>query len=275
MSTTHPTPFPSHHHRPRPPRRRPADGPLPAPIVDRNRRVAAYQQLVRPVATHYAACSGQNSEDLIQVGLLGLIRAAELFSNGNDTPFERFARPHIRGAILHYLRDAAHPVRLPRRQEEQRLRLRRISRQMASCQDPLTVDRACCRELGIRPEQLQLLRQWDRCRSMRQLDNAQWEEIPSPEHSDRAEAEDEVQRARRLLEQLEPRCRSVVSRVVLSGWSYRKVAQAMAVSPMTVQRLLRRGLELLRQQMLTDSRLMGSVQRSPGGDHAPAAAQGR
>ena len=95
-------------------------------LRQRNQRVETYRALVRPLAIHYARCSQESSEDLIQVGLLGLIRAAELYSRERKIPFEAFARPHIRGAILHYLRDVAPRVRLPRRQAELQERLNRL-----------------------------------------------------------------------------------------------------------------------------------------------------
>ena len=87
-------------------------------LLQRNRQVEANRDLVGPIAAHYAAHSAEAREDLEQVGLLGLIRAAELYSSDQGTPFEAFAKPHIRGAILHYLRDQAPAVRLPRRQAE-------------------------------------------------------------------------------------------------------------------------------------------------------------
>jgi RNA polymerase sigma-B factor len=52
-----------------------------------------------------------------------------------------------------------------------------------------------------------------------------------------------------LLPQLPPEQRLVVERVVLAGWSYRRVAAALQVSPMTVQRRLQRGLEQLRRRL--------------------------
>ncbi|MGL6132920.1 MAG: sigma factor-like helix-turn-helix DNA-binding protein, partial [Prochlorococcaceae cyanobacterium] len=50
-----------------------------------------------------------------------------------------------------------------------------------------------------------------------------------------------------LLSRLEEPLRTVVERVVLAGWSYRRTAELLQVSPMTVQRRLRRGLEQLRR----------------------------
>jgi DNA-directed RNA polymerase specialized sigma subunit len=66
----------------------------------RNLRVQTYRQLVRPIALHYSRCSSEACEDLTQVGLLGLIRAAELYRRDRSVPFESFARPHMHGLKL-------------------------------------------------------------------------------------------------------------------------------------------------------------------------------
>ena len=73
--------------------------------------------LVQPIARHYARQSGQDIDDLIQVGRLGLLKAASRFRSDQGYQFKTYAT-HIRGDI-HYLRDR--PVlRLPRRVEEPR-----------------------------------------------------------------------------------------------------------------------------------------------------------
>jgi RNA polymerase sigma-B factor len=48
------------------------------------------------------------------------------------------------------------------------------------------------------------------------------------------------------LARLEPCLRLVIQKVVLSGWTYRRTAALLQVSPMTVQRRLKRGLALLK-----------------------------
>ena len=79
----------------------------------RNRRVEEHLQLVRPMALSFARRSGQCGEDLTQVGMLGLIKTSTFYKNGSSVPFEAFARPHISGAIVHYLRDRTVLIRLP------------------------------------------------------------------------------------------------------------------------------------------------------------------
>ena len=59
----------------------------------RNARVEQHLSIVDPVARHYAANSGQDQEDLRQVGLLGLLRAAERFEPNRSVPFAAFAKP--------------------------------------------------------------------------------------------------------------------------------------------------------------------------------------
>ena len=70
----------------------------------RNARVEQHMRMVEPLARYYAKTTGQDPDDLRQVGFLGLLRAAERYEGSRDVPFQAFARPHIRGAILHYLR---------------------------------------------------------------------------------------------------------------------------------------------------------------------------
>lgn len=216
-----------------------------AELVRRNRRVESYQDLVRPLALHYACRCTESCEDLIQVGMLGLIRAAELYRSETGTPFEAFARPHIRGAILHYLRDEAPSVRLPRRQAELQERLQRLESRDGAPLDPGRSARLR-RQLGIDESHWSLLQRQRRlCRPL-PLEGALVEELAAP---DDREVPQRCVEVGQLLAELEPRQRQVVRQVILDGCSYRRLAKQMQVSPMTVQRLLHRGLERLRQQL--------------------------
>uniref|UniRef100_UPI0037DA38F8 sigma factor n=1 Tax=Vulcanococcus sp. TaxID=2856995 RepID=UPI0037DA38F8 len=95
------------------------------PIQLRNQRVAEHLSLVQSVARHYAACTRERRDDLQQVAALGLIRAAERYDSTSQVPFAAFARPHVRGAVLHYLRDVAPLLRMSRRMQERAQQLNR------------------------------------------------------------------------------------------------------------------------------------------------------
>ena len=94
-------------------------------IKRRNHRIEEHLHIVHPIAIKYSLSTGQDREDLTQVGMLGLIRAAQNFQCNSDVPFSAFARPHIRGAILHYLRDSVGIVKIPRRIDERAQKLLR------------------------------------------------------------------------------------------------------------------------------------------------------
>lgn len=217
-----------------------------AALRRRNRLVELHRDLVPPLASHYAQRCPESWEDLQQVGLLGLIRAAELYRADQGTPFEAFARPHIRGAILHYLRDEAPAVRLPRRQAELQERLQRLENSLPGLMggDPGAV--ALRRDLGIDERHWELLmRHRSLCRPL-SLEEAREEELPVWQEQ---ECQERLIALRELLQRLDPRQQLVVRRVVLEGWSYRRLAAQMQISPMTVQRLMQRGLLSLRSQL--------------------------
>lgn len=223
---------------------------LTAALRRRNQRVCRYQDLVRPLALHYARCCGEPIDDLIQVGLLGLLRAAELYAPATGTPFEAFARLHVRGAILHYLRDTAPALRLPRRLGERRQQLSRVRQDyvLRHGREPLAEDLRGA--LGLGQDQWQQLQQALMVSRVVPLDELRLEDcgsagLTAPEHC----ASEVIQ----ALGGLAPELQAVVRRVVLDGRSYRSVAADLKVSPMTVQRRLHRGLDLLRQALKAPS----------------------
>lgn len=229
---------------------RPTTTSLPATLRQRNQRVNEYRAMVRPIALHYAGLCREHRDDLEQVGLLGLIRAAELYQSSRSIPFEAFARPHIRGAILHYLRDCAPTLRLPRRQHELVDRVRNASRRLSQALGRPPSNHELRLDLGLSPLQ------WQRFEQLRQLAQVgSLEQDPDiaaqPDPSLEADGEPAALMA---LEVLEPRQLRVVRAVVLQGCSLRQVAQELEVSPMTAHRLLRRGLDHLRNLLGEDVR---------------------
>lgn len=222
---------------------RPSAPPLPDAVRARNHRVEEYRTIVRPIALHYAGLCREQVEDLEQVGLMGLIRAAELYRSERSIPFGAFARPHIRGAILHYLRDGAPILRLPRRQQELADRVRRARVRLGQELGRSPLEEELRLDLGLSAAQWQRYEQALRMARVDSLDADP--EIPAPAEPGPV-AENEPC-ALLVMECLEPRQVRVVRAVVLQGASLRQVARELEVSPMTAHRLLRKGLDRLRQ----------------------------
>jgi RNA polymerase sigma-B factor len=79
---------------------------------------------VRAIARRYDG-RGEAPDDLVQVGAVGLIKAADRFDPSRGAAFATFAAPAIEGEIRRHLRDRASPVRIPRELQQMSGQLRR------------------------------------------------------------------------------------------------------------------------------------------------------
>jgi RNA polymerase sigma-B factor len=86
-------------------------------LTARQRLIQQYLPLVRRLARRYVG-HGEQLEDLVQVGAIGLIKAIDRFQLERDVDLASYAIPTIDGEIKRHLRDRAWPVRIPRRLHE-------------------------------------------------------------------------------------------------------------------------------------------------------------
>ena len=199
-------------------------------LKHRNRQIQDNLHLVRPIALHYAQQTGLERDDLLQVGCLGLIKAYNRYEAQRGAPFPSFAKPHIRGAILHFLRDRAGLIRLPRAVEERAMKMvRNPEKSPVSAADAMAVDHYRSKQhwvefnddlLDDRPEGIDLV--------------------------ERSEAWSRVNKLFRTLEKDDQRA---LQMVVIDGMSLRQTAQQLDVSAMTVHRRVKRGLNTLANKL--------------------------
>lgn len=83
----------------------------------RDQLVIMHQNLVRFLAGKFAN-RGEALEDLVQVGLIGLINAIDRFDPDRGTKFSTYATPTIVGEIRRHFRDKAWSLKVPRRLQE-------------------------------------------------------------------------------------------------------------------------------------------------------------
>ncbi|MGF1602982.1 MAG: RNA polymerase sigma factor SigF [Thermosynechococcaceae cyanobacterium] len=224
----------------------------------RNRLVRLNMGLVRKVAHRLAHQCAEPYEDLEQCGYMGLITAIERFDPTQGYAFSSFAVPYIRGEILHFLRDRANTVRIPRRWQQ-------LNREGAKVRQALVM------ELGRQPSDLEIADQLDlslqewrsvklaasnrmplslnaRVASGHQqsdstmtlgdtLTDARYETLQLNEE-DRLELQ-------HALSQLEDKTREMIESVFLQHLSRQEVAKRLGVSPVTVTRRIKKGIDEL------------------------------
>jgi RNA polymerase sigma-B factor len=83
----------------------------------RARLIQLYLPLVRRLACRHIG-HGEQLDDLVQVGSIGLIKAIDRFQLDRGVDLASYAIPTIEGEIKRHLRDRAWPIRIPRRLQE-------------------------------------------------------------------------------------------------------------------------------------------------------------
>lgn len=224
-------------------------------IEVRNQLVRLNIGLVRKIAHRVSWQCTEPYEDLEQIGFLGLIRAIERFNPHQGCAFSSFAVPYIRGAMLHFLRDHGSVVKIPRRWQELQQEGQRVSKKLAATLGRLPKDAEIAQELKVslkdwRESQLALQN-----RSPLSLDATveQMVDCPLtlgdmlPDSRDEAlrHREEDRQQLQGAMSQLEEKTQAAIELVILREIPRQEVAKRLAVSPITISRHVKRGVNQL------------------------------
>jgi RNA polymerase sigma-B factor len=200
--------------------------------------IARHLPLVRAIARRYRG-SGEAFEDLVQVGSVALVAAARRFDAHRGTPFAAYAAPTIDGEVRRHLRDRASTIRVPRREQELAVALRRAAR--AATQRlgrDASLDEAAA-AVGVSPSEAGSA--------------LQATVPPAPLSAVELVAEDEIEACERrelvraLLAQLTPREREVLRLRFGEDLSQAEIGRRVHLSQSQASRLLAGALEKLRR----------------------------
>jgi RNA polymerase sigma-B factor len=98
----------------------------------RNTVIEMNMSLVRFAAGRFRSRGPEEMEDIVQVGMIGLIKAIDRFELSREVEFTSFAVPYIVGEIKRFFRDTTWAVHVPRRLQEARVQLARASDELRS-----------------------------------------------------------------------------------------------------------------------------------------------
>jgi RNA polymerase sigma-B factor len=98
-------------------------------LEHRERLVDQYIGLVEFLARRFRN-RGEDLEDLIQVGTIGLLKAIDRFDLDREVEFSTYATPTVVGELKRHFRDKGWAVRVPRRLQELHLELTKVVNQL-------------------------------------------------------------------------------------------------------------------------------------------------
>lgn len=227
----------------------------PKDAATKERLVLQYEGLVHSLARKYSHNSG-NHEDLAQVGMIGLLIAAERFDKTFKRSFEAFAIPTIIGEIKRFIRDKTWSVHVPRRIKELGPRINRAVEELTNKlqRSPTVEDIAFHLEVS----EEDVLETMEMTQSYKALSVDYRQEVDSEggaisllelvgsEKDDYREADIQM-----LLESALPvlpeREQQVLKYIFNDNLSQQEVGELLGISQMHVSRLQRRSLRKLRE----------------------------
>ena len=231
------------------------DGDLKA----REQLIEQYMSLVRSLARRYSY-RGEQLEDLVQIGAIGLIKAIDRFDLERGVELTTYATPNIIGEIKRHFRDKGWSVRVPRGLQELNVQLSRLMEQLTVQFGRSPTIPELAKAAGVEEEEALEALESGRAYTSLSLSvgggGGEDDDLDPLESIGTEEHEYEVSEDRAVLapgfKALDERERMILQLRFFEGLTQSQIAQQIGISQMHVSRLIRRSLEKIRETIAED-----------------------
>jgi RNA polymerase sigma-B factor len=225
----------------------------------RERLIEQYLPLVRSLARRYSY-RGEQLEDLVQVGCIGLIKAIDRFDVDRGVELITYATPTIIGEIKRHFRDKGWSVRVPRGLQELNVRLSHLIEDLTIQLERSPTIPELAKAAGVEEEEaLEALESGQAYATLSlsapptgddSSDLDPLESLGEIEHEYEA-SEDRAVLAPGL-KALDDRGRRILHLRFYRGLTQSQIAQQVGISQMHVSRLIRQALEKIREEIAVE-----------------------
>jgi RNA polymerase sigma-B factor len=231
------------------------DGDLQA----REQLIEQYMSLVRSLARRYSY-RGEQLEDLVQIGAIGLIKAIDRFDLERGVELTTYATPNIIGEIKRHFRDKGWSVRVPRGLQELNVQLSRLVEQLTVQLSRSPTIPELAKAAGVEEEEVLEALESGRAYTSLSLSvgggGGDDDDLYPLESLGTEEHQYEVSEDRAVLapgfKALDERERTILQLRFFEGLTQSQIAQQVGISQMHVSRLIRRSLEKIRETIAED-----------------------
>ncbi|MGW0912512.1 SigB/SigF/SigG family RNA polymerase sigma factor [Streptomyces sp. NPDC002784] len=225
----------------------------------RNTLIEMNMSLVRYAAGRFRSRGPQEMEDIVQVGMIGLIKAIDRFEISREVEFTSFAVPYIVGEIKRFFRDTSWAVHVPRRLQEARVQLARATEELRSRLGRTPTTKELSELMCLPEEEIVEARLASNAYTSASLDAA----INSSEDGETAlqdfigtedaalDLVEDLHCLAPMIAELDERDRKIIHWRFVEELTQAQIAEHLGISQMHVSRLLSRLLARLREGMLT------------------------
>src|ERR687885_631435 len=225
-------------------------------LAAREQLIEQYMSLVCSLARRYAY-RGEQLEDLVQIGAIGLIKAIDRFDVNRGVELTTYATPNIIGEIKRHFRDRGWSVRVPRGLQELNIQLSRLLEQLTVQLGRSPTITELAKAASVEEEEVLEALESGRAYSSLSLSQGTGQEddgdLDPLESLGTEEHEYEVSEDRAILAPgfrvLDERERRILHLRFFKGLTQSQIAQQVGISQMHVSRLIRRSLEKIRDEI--------------------------
>ncbi|HET6642625.1 MAG TPA: SigB/SigF/SigG family RNA polymerase sigma factor [Gaiellaceae bacterium] len=222
----------------------------------REQLIERYMSLVRSLARRYAY-RGEQLDDLVQIGAIGLIKAIDRFDLERGVELTTYATPNIIGEIKRHFRDKGWSVRVPRGLQELNVQVSKLMEQLTVQFGRSPTIPELAEAAGVEEEAVLEALESGRAYSSVSLSSGGGSdedgELDPLESLGSEEHEYEVSEDRAVLapgfKVLDERERRILHLRFFRGLTQSQIAEQVGISQMHVSRLIRRSLEKIREEI--------------------------
>ena len=239
-------------------------------LAAREQLIEQYMSLVRSLARRYSY-RGEQLEDLVQIGAIGLIKAIDRFDLERGVELTTYATPNIIGEIKRHFRDKGWSVRVPRGLQELNVQLSRLIEELTVELGRSPTIPELAKSAGAEEEEVLEALESGRAYSSVSLSAGGAEdehgELDPLESLGAEEPQYAVSEDRAVLAPgfrvLDERERKILHLRFFSGLTQSQIAQQIGISQMHVSRLIRRALEKIREEIGSEEELAAGEEPTP------------
>jgi RNA polymerase sigma-B factor len=229
-------------------------------LAAREELIERYMSLVRSLARRYAY-RGEQLDDLVQIGAIGLIKAIDRFDLERGVELTTYATPNIIGEIKRHFRDKGWSVRVPRGLQELNVQVSKLIEQLTVQLGRSPTIPELAKAAGVEEEQVLEALESGRAYTSVSLSTGGGSdedgELDPLESLGTIEHEYEISEDRAVLapgfKVLDERERKILHLRFFSGLTQSQIAAEIGISQMHVSRLIRRSLEKIREEIAEES----------------------
>jgi RNA polymerase sigma-B factor len=236
----------------------------------REQLIEQYMSLVRSLARRYSY-RGEQLEDLVQIGTIGLIKAIDRFDVNRGVELTTYATPNIIGEIKRHFRDRGWSVRVPRGLQELNVQLSRLLEQLTVQLSRSPTISELAKAAGVDEEDVLEALESGRAYTSLSLSSGSGggdddDDVDPLESIGIEEHQYEVSEDRAVLAPgfriLDQRERTILRLRFFDGLTQSQIAQQIGISQMHVSRLIRRSLEKIRQEIAREETERQEIRRA-------------